>query len=327
MSAANRPDVVEADVDLVLERAFLHRPGFATKFAIAAGYPADPDRVAVQRQRRHDGSSGTIDLVVTYLSGSRPVLQILVEDKVDAAFTPRQPERYGMSRDARIRAGVADRVATVLACPGIYAGASRHAGGFDAVVTFEEMALWLVGPDRDLLEAAVAKARTPYEALDVPEVSGFFAGLRLLAAREHPGLVVKPNPNVDGARPEASRTVYFDVGRTLASHPGLPTVRFSLQCWDSGAPSASAKVMLAGWAAHAGIIRARAGKALEGTGLYVRTAGGSLAIVADTPRLDNRRPVEEQADAVRAALSSASRLAGWWNRSGAELAELARLVR
>ena len=99
---------------------------------------------------------------------------------------------------------------TILLCPGIYAATTRHAHAFDAVITYELLLDALGALERTVLEMAIVKAATPYEAEDVPEVSGFFAALAEIAVEVAPTLILKRNPNVDGARPEASRTIYFD---------------------------------------------------------------------------------------------------------------------
>jgi hypothetical protein len=85
----------------------------------------------------------------------------------------------------------------------------------------------------------------------------------------------------------------------------------SLQCHDSGAPSASVKIMLPGWARLAN--RMEPPVSLRDIRGYLRRAGGSLGIVIDTSRLDTQKPFADQADDVADALESALRLQRWWN--------------
>ena len=125
---------------------------------------------------------------------------------------------------------------------------------------------------------------------------------------------MKHDPNDAGVRPDASRTIYFDVPRTLRLHAGLPRPRMSLQCWDSAARSASVKIMLQDRAALSD--RLSVPQSLSDIGGYVRSAGRSLGIVVDTPRLDTQRPFDEQADDIIEALEAALRLQGWWNENG-----------
>ena len=314
-----RPRIVEAIVDEALAGVLSRDSAFASLLAGLVGSEVVFDSISVDRQQRHTGATGTADIVVTYWYRGRAALQLLVENKVDAAFTPDQPARYRISQQARERAGEAERVLTVLMCPEAFAAATRHAGAFDSVVTYKSMLAGVEAPERRLLDMAIQKAVMPYEAEDVPEVSRFFADLAPVVAEVAPTLVLKRNPNVDGARPGASRTIYFDVRKTLIVPPGLPPIRFSLQCWDSGVPTASAKIMLGDWAKYIGTVRPLATAALKNTGFYVRPAGSSLGIVADTPRLDTRKPAAEQAQEIREALGATASLAAWWNESGQTL--------
>jgi hypothetical protein len=119
-----------------------------------------------------------------------------------------------------------------------------------------------------------------------------------------------------------SRTIYFDVPRTLRLHTDVPRPRMSLQCWDSGAASASVKIMLGNGAALAD--RLSVPQSLRDIGGYLRPAGRSLGIVVDTPRLDTQRPFDEQADDVTEALEAAVRLQGWWNENDDTLRQWAK---
>lgn len=88
----------------------------------------------------------------------------------------------------------------------------------------------------------------------------------------------------------------------------------SLQCRDSGAPSASVKIMVGGLAGAAG--RIETPEALRQIGGYFRPAGRSLACVIDTPQLETQAPLSSQIDAVRTGLDAADRLRQWWSRGG-----------
>lgn len=86
----------------------------------------------------------------------------------------------------------------------------------------------------------------------VPNISGggFHVDLKVFASHHFPELVIKPNPNRNGARPGGSNITYFDVPRTLQKWRHLPRPRMSLQCRDIGALSASVKIMLGRLAFH-----------------------------------------------------------------------------
>jgi hypothetical protein len=124
---------------------------------------------------------------------------------------------------------------------------------------------------------------------------------------------MKRDPNANGIRPTDSRTIYFDVNRILKTHLNVPKPKMSLQCWDSAAPSASVKIMMADLAHLADTLKNP--QDLEDSGGYLRRAGRSLGIVIDTPRLETQRPLEDQADDVVEGLEAALRLQRWWDNN------------
>lgn len=169
----------------------------------------------------------------------------------------------------------------MLVAPEIYVSAGRKANTFDRTVTYEALLPALEAEDRLMLEAAILQARTPYEPAPNEKSAQFFHEYQAFANRRFPRLFMKMNPNGMGVRPTESRTIYFDVPKTLRLWPGLPRPRMSLQCRDSSAPSASVKIMLGGWPSKAASIAVP--QSLSAIGGYVRPAGRSLGIVIDTP--------------------------------------------
>jgi hypothetical protein len=201
----------------------------------------------------------------------------------------------------------------VLLAPASYLSSSRLADLFDAQIAYENLRDVMEGQDLAILEAAISQADAPYEPVPNAGAGEFFAAIRQLIARRFPDLVMKHDPNDDGVRPDASRTVYFDVSRTLRLHEDLPRPRMSLQCRDSAARSASVKIMLPDSAALAE--RLPVPQSLADVGGYLRSAGRSLGIAIDTPRLNTQCPFAEQADDIVEALEAALRLQGWWNEN------------
>lgn len=303
--------VYERDTDALFLR--LLRESAGALHVLAAGLPLSqsPNRAPVVRgQVRHVGQAGSIDIEVEIEDG--PVL--LVENKIDAAYSTTrdghgQPQRYRASVETRRRAG--REAHAILLAPERYIAGSRLADLFDARVPYEAFMGLVDGSDRLLLCAAIRQAETPYEPAANDRTGDFFVAMRRLIARHFPDLVMKHDPNADGVRPDASRTVYFDVARTLRLHRGVPRPRMSLQCWDSAARSASVKIMLPDRACLATALAVP--RDLADIGGYLRPAGRSLGIVIDTPRLDTQRPFDEQADDIVEALQGAVRLQAWWD--------------
>ncbi|RSU63257.1 hypothetical protein BRX36_15935 [Sphingomonas sp. S-NIH.Pt1_0416] len=118
-----KPAVTESALDGVIERLLMANGEVAAMLLDAASLEADFDRVTIARQVRHVGASGTADLVVRYWLGAACTAMLLVENKIDAGFTPDQPARYAISRDAQ-RAS-APAIATLLLAPAVYLAGSK----------------------------------------------------------------------------------------------------------------------------------------------------------------------------------------------------------
>jgi hypothetical protein len=304
--------IYERDTDALFLRLLRERPDVAKAVAELATGRRPTGAIEVKGQVRHAVGTGSIDIVVRFRGG--PIL--LIENKIDAAYSITreghgQPQRY--QRSVAAFRGTGSEAFSVLLAPASYLSASRLADLFDARIPYEDMLGLVEANDHELIESAILQARTPYEPVANAHTGEFFTALRQLIVGYFPDLLMKHNPNDGGVRPDASRTIYFDVPRTLRLHPGVPRPRMSLQCWDSAARSASVKIMLPDRAAHAGWLSAP--QSLADIGGYLRSAGRSLGIVVDTPRLDTQRPFDEQADDVVEGLEAALRLQRWWNEN------------
>lgn len=308
-------EIYERDMDDVFLRAFERedfRQGFLERIL-----PGQRRRVVeIQRQRPHIAHTGTIDIVLCLDDGQL----LLIENKIDAGYSVTrrgnpQPDRYEASIAALRTRG--NNAASVLLAPDIYLKGSRHAYRFDHRISYEALRPDLTGADLGLLNAAIQQAITPYDPEPNASSATFFAEYESFAQRYFPALVIKHNPNGNGVRPTESRTIYFDVPRTLQTWMSLPRPRMSLQCRDSGAPSASVKIMLGGWGTRAEAILVPSG--LVEIGGYIRPAGRSLGLVIDTPQLDTQMPFEAQMVEIEEGLQAAQRLADWWNRHGEAL--------
>lgn len=304
--------IYERETDNLFARLLMNDTGFARRFITLFDGRSENGIVAIAQQTPHkaEGHRGSIDLELTRADGAI----LLIENKIDAGYSVTragdpQPDRYRASVAALRSQGL--NAASVLLAPQVYLVGTRHGDAFDYHVSYEELRLGLNGADLALLEAAIVQAATPYDPVPNPSSAAFFADYEAFARSNFPELVIKHNPNGNGVRPTESRTVYFDVPRTLRTWGDLPRPRMSLQCRDSGAPSASVKIMLGGWGVRAGQIRVPA--SLAAIGGYIRPAGRSLGLVIDTPQLETQMPFDAQVPAAEEGLEAARRLARWWN--------------
>lgn len=310
--------IYERQTDAVFQVALQSNRDFARSFLNMIDWRPELQitKVEVQTPHRGEGHRGTIDLEVTRADGSI----LLIENKIDAGYSVTrtgdpQPARYRASVAAlRLRGKIA---ASVLLAPESYLARTRHHAAFDHHVNYEVLRESLRGGDLSLVDAAIVQAKMPYDPVPNPSSAAFFADYQAFAEKFFPELVIKRNPNGEGVRPTGSRTIYFDVPRTLRVWPGLPQPRMSLQCRDSAAPSASVKIMLGDWASKARGFPVPA--SLRSIGGYARSAGRSLGLVIDTPQLETQMQVEAQLAEIEEGLEAARRLSHWWNQNGDSL--------
>ncbi len=194
-----KPQVTESATDQVLARLF-QTSDSAVRSCLAAIAQSSPsfafDRVTVEHQVRHRGACGTADLVLRILLQNEIQALILIENKIDSGFTPDQPARYALSREAHISGRSAPLVAAVLCASSAYIAGSRLKDAFDGTLTYETLLPLLNGADRATLELAIERACSPYEPFPVEAVMGFFDGYTAIAAEAFPELSIKTNPNV-----------------------------------------------------------------------------------------------------------------------------------
>lgn len=303
--------IYERQTDALFAHALANDPEFAAVFLSAVDGAPENQIVALSTQTPHRSAEhrGSIDLEITRFDGSI----LFVENKIDAGYSvtragDSQPERYRASVATLLAKG--QRAASVLLAPEIYQRSTRHLAAFDYRLSYETLRPALTGNDLALLDAAIAQASTPYDPEPNLSSAAFFADFEAYSRKHFPELVIKRNPNGEGVRPTGSRTIYFDVSRTLRDWERFPRPRMSIQCRDGAAPSASVKIMLGGLGVNAS--GATAPESLRAIGGYIRAAGRSLGLVVDTPELNTQMPFDAQVAAGEVNLEAARRLVTWW---------------
>lgn len=310
-----RPIIHEKDIDELIIRNLRDNKGFAKRFITAGcSIPIEFDVLRVDGQVPHYGVPGSIDIQVRLCNSSRVECgRLLVENKLNSGFTLNQPDRYAASATSLSKSR--RPVFSVICAPSEYLEKSQNISPFNTKISYEDLASWLDSDDVDVLSQAILKFEMPYEPDPVPAVADFHDGYRELAAKIAPELIIKPNPNSSNARPEHSRTVYFDAKRSLPNYDFLPTLRFSHQCLDKAALAPSVKIMFEGWAKYEKLLKKEGAKDLAMSGLYIRRAGrretGSLGLTHDTKKMDNKKPVNQQYDAVVFGIRAATKLRAW----------------
>jgi hypothetical protein len=160
------PRIYERDIDVLLQEELIFNPslcGFlAQKLNILEPMSIDRCDLSVV------DATGETDLLVFFSSGGLDG-RLLIENKIDAAFQPMQPERY-RDRALSLAVNFDGPVKTILIAPASYTKAAIvKAAVFDATVTYEDIAdrIESMGTDRSihragLIRRAIQLARSSY---------------------------------------------------------------------------------------------------------------------------------------------------------------------
>jgi len=183
------PDVCERDIDLLLLEEFVASPDFRSWFLSQVGI--DPSCELADARRSVKTANGESDLEIV-LQGTKGTAKVVIENKIDAAFQPNQPQRY-MERAAEYKSsGKYQEVVTVIMAPEIYFGEPEENYEFDARVTYEDVLQWFSAPERrtprtgyklTLLRAAIDRGRSGWQLIPHPNVGQFWRSYWQLTER------------------------------------------------------------------------------------------------------------------------------------------------
>lgn len=189
----------ERDIDLLLAEEITVSIAFAewfkgkTRFADISAEFAD---VLVSMS----DNIGESDLIVTYASQDGIQLAVLVEDKIDAPLQPDQASRYRLRAERDVTHGKYRDYTTILCAPEFYLAGSLKAKEFDATVSFEEIADFLL-TDADtprsryralFLREASSRRVNNWERIVDDATEAFWSAAYEMAVAEFPILEMKP---------------------------------------------------------------------------------------------------------------------------------------
>jgi hypothetical protein len=263
----------------------------------------------VDVERSVVSASGESDLVLTVLVGGRRVI-VLIENKVDAAFQPRQAERYRERAEGlRARLGGSSAVVTVLCCPEAYIADDAGSAGFDCCVRYEAILAWFEQAARPggplgvrgehkcaLLRGAIERGRGGYRMVPDEQVTAFWRSYWELAASVAPSLQM-PKP---AERPSGSTFIYF---RPAALPAGVTLVH---KVYDG-----KVDLQFAGQASRLAELHTRWRATLPAS-MQLEQAGNSAAVRIAVPPIDLAAPFAESEASVRRALGAAIELLHWY---------------
>lgn len=254
-----------------------------------------------------DAATGESDIELIWQDSRQDSVAILVENKINAAFQPRQAERYHTRGKSYLERGMCTSYRTLLFAPQSYIDADPERHGFHHALSYERVLDWLVERPampglafkQALLTAAIDKKRRGYQSVVDDEVTSFWRDSANLVQLLYPQLGFQ----YDGSdRPANADALTF---RPAGFSKGL-------QLWLRALPGNQGYIqLLISRAAHKlEHIVSQLGE-LPSPGYQVIAAGKSAALRLAIDPINTHSPVASQADHIVAALAELEHLRGW----------------
>jgi hypothetical protein len=188
------PRLYERDIDVLLHEELIFNESVCNVFSKALGFKTS-FQVSECSLSVVD-STGETDLLARFVVDGRSGV-LLIENKIDAAFQPMQPERY--KARANRMADSRQSAHCLLIAPTKYTAGNTAAAHFDACVSYEDVARAISsqGTERakhraSLLLRAVQQAKSSYIVIPAPEVTTIWHRIYEIARTEFPLLQMKP---------------------------------------------------------------------------------------------------------------------------------------
>jgi hypothetical protein len=198
------PRLYERDIDVLLQEELIFNDAvnsiLSDALKLDRSFRVQKCRLSVVDE------TGETDLFAVFSLGNRSGV-LLIENKIDAAFQPRQPERY-RERAMSLASGVEfDRAYCVLVAPrGYFRSEAAEFAHFDAIVFYEDIAAAMENESTPrskhratLLLRAVEQAQTAYVMVPVVDVGNLWERIYQIAKAEFPELKMNP-PGEKGAQ-------------------------------------------------------------------------------------------------------------------------------
>lgn len=293
--------VSERDTDLLLLEEFISSEEFC-RFFLAALELGVRAYEFVEAVRSVTDSTGESDLEVHFKKGDGSRLVLMLENKVNAGFQPRQAERYRERGQNYINHGKVDDFITVLLAPIAYFSGDQK--GFDHRINYETIRAWFEQSDIrsgrkqykiSMLTSAIEKSTHGYQLVADAAVSDFWMAYWRLSLEIAPELNMEEPSN----KPAGSSFVYF---RQVGLPEGVNLVHklghgyFDLQFSGMGDCMAE--------------LRARLGDKMTDNMKIVKAAK-SASIRLTVPKVSVADALEDQHKAVVTAIEAGKSLLQW----------------
>jgi hypothetical protein len=303
----------EADLDLF----YLFELATDRRFArwIAAKVPGWPSKeLKLNTIRRSvDTGNGETDLELTFEASTKKTWQLLIENKIGAAFQKGQLKRYRVRAALVRKRGGHEDVGVMLLCPKGYI--RGHRGDVDAHLTYEEALAWLRRHSRNqpwrqltmqVIQAAIEKATKGYNPESDRWVTDFWHSYWKMAMETMPQLELEePTGKPSGAGFIWYRPSDFPKGVNICHKLDRGYVDLQVQ----------------GLGERTGWVGRRLAGVLE-PDMRVARANRSAAIRVTVPPLLTGEPFVDQADLVTEGQRAVKRMYNWGMRRMALIVEL-----
>jgi hypothetical protein len=296
--------VCERDIDFFLIEEFISSPTFLCWFMTTIGLSEPFDLVEVCRSKTT--STGESDVELTIAKDSS-MIKVLIENKIYAAFQPRQAERYKERGQIYCGNGTCNSVITVLVAPQKYLGLAGDTG-FDFFVSYDSMLDWYRQHETavaralfkcDLLSRAIDKREGGSVIVPDEKTMSFWDEYAALANATSPQLGMPPT----GERGKESQWVYF---RPATIQRGVKLIHKM--------PRGSVDLELTGYGDQIVAFKQKYDSSLDGDMQIVPVGRKSLAVQIRVPSFGAEMPFSVCESAALEGVHAAARLLKWYER-------------